>query len=73
MNKQSVLYIVIPCYNEASVLRETGKRLSVKLAQMESTGLVSAQSRIVFVDDGSTDQTWKLIEEMYQKNKYVFD
>ncbi len=71
MNKQSVLYIVIPCYNEESVLRETGKRLSVKLAQMESTGLVSAQSRIVFVDDGSTDQTWKLIEEMYQKNKYV--
>lgn len=71
MNGQKVLYIVIPCYNEESVLRETLKRLSEKITQMVGRGLVSDQSRIVFVDDGSTDGTWNLIREMYKKNKYV--
>lgn len=71
MNGQKVLYIVIPCYNEESVLRETLKRLSEKITQMVGKELVSDQSRIVFVDDGSTDGTWNLIREMYKKNKYV--
>ena len=71
MDMQKILYIVIPCYNEEAVIRETEKRLSIKLKQMESRGLVSDKSRIVFVDDGSVDQTWPLIEEMYRKNKYV--
>lgn len=71
MNAQSVLYIVIPCYNEELVLCETVKRLSIKIEQMIVKGLISAKSRMVFVDDGSTDHTWDLIKEMYEKNKYV--
>ncbi len=71
MNAQSVLYIVIPCYNEQAVLQETVKKLSVKIEQMMSDRLISVKSRIVFVDDGSTDQTWNLIKELYANNKYV--
>lgn len=69
--KRSILYIVIPCYNEQSVLRETEKRLSAKIAQMTENGLISDKSRIVFVDDGSTDDTWGLIKEMYEKHNHV--
>lgn len=71
MNAQSILYIVIPCYNEESVLRETEKRLSAKIRKMVEDGLISDKSRIVFVDDGSTDDTWKLIKTMYEKQTYV--
>lgn len=71
MDMLSVLYIVVPCYNEQAVLQETVKRLSVKMEQMIAEQLISVQSRIVFVDDGSTDHTWDLIKEMYEKNKYV--
>lgn len=71
MNAQSILYIVIPCYNEESVLRETEKRLSAKIRKMIEDGLISDKSRIVFVDDGSTDDTWKLIKTMYEKQTYV--
>ena len=69
--KRSILYIVIPCYNEQSVLRETEKRLSAKIAQMTENGIISDKSRIVFVDDGSTDDTWGLIKEMYEKHNHV--
>ncbi len=69
--RRSILYIVIPCYNEQSVLRETEKRLSAKIAQMTENGLISDKSRIVFVDDGSTDDTWGLIKEMYEKHNHV--
>ncbi len=70
-NMLSVLYIVIPCYNEESVLCETEKRLTEKITKMIESGLVSDKSRIVFADDGSTDHTWNLIKEMHEKNEYV--
>lgn len=66
-NMLSVLYIVIPCYNEESVLCETEKRLTEKITKMIESGLVSDKSRIVFADDGSTDHTWNLIKEMHEK------
>lgn len=69
--KQDTLYIVIPCYNEEAVLPETEKRLTVKLGKMIESGLISDKSRMVFVDDGSKDKTWSMIEEMYEKNPYV--
>ena len=53
----NVLYIVIPCYNEEEVLCETAKRLTDKLHRMISDQVVSDQSRMVFVDDGSKDRT----------------
>jgi glycosyltransferase involved in cell wall biosynthesis len=58
------LGIVVPCYNEEAVLPETGKRLLDSLDAMRETGLVSAQSTIHFVDDGSRDKTWELIRSL---------
>lgn len=68
MKRAEILYIVIPCYNEQEVLHETAGRLSVKLTQMIQDGLISDSSRMVFVDDGSRDSTWKIIEELYAVN-----
>ena len=59
----TVLAIVIPCYNEEKVLPETTKRLLALLDGLQDQGKVSADSRIYFVDDGSRDRTWALIEE----------
>lgn len=56
-----ILYIVIPCYNEEDVLPETLKRLTVKIRAMQCEGLISSSSRIMFVNDGSSDRTWEII------------
>ena len=63
-----ILYIVVPCYNEEAVLPETQKELGNKLSDMISTGAISEESRIVFVDDGSKDRTWELIEKYHSEN-----
>ncbi|HFR3504986.1 TPA: glycosyltransferase family 2 protein [Streptococcus suis] len=64
------LYIVIPCYNEEAVLPETNPLFLQKLMQLMVDGLVSKESRIVYVDDGSKDRTWNLIEE-YSENPFI--
>lgn len=64
-----ILYIVVPCYNEEAVLPETSKRLKAKMDQLVTEGKVSADSRIMLVNDGSKDKTWKIIAELYQKNR----
>lgn len=56
--------LVIPCYNEAEVLRETTRRLIPLLASMRNEGLISEASAIFYVDDGSRDKTWALIQEL---------
>ncbi|MCL8137856.1 glycosyltransferase family 2 protein [Enterobacter roggenkampii] len=58
------LGIVIPCFNEEAVLRETASRLIPLLVQMRNENLISEQSAIFFVDDGSRDKTWNLIEDL---------
>ncbi len=57
------LVIVVPCYNEEEVLKETTRQLSDVLARMEQEGKV-AEGKILYVDDGSKDTTWKLIEQL---------
>jgi glycosyltransferase involved in cell wall biosynthesis len=56
--------LVIPCYNEEQVLRETASRVLALLERMQSEDLISADSAVFFVDDGSRDRTWALIEEL---------
>ena len=56
-----ILYIVVPCYNEQEVLPETSRRLLEKLTALISQKKTDEESRILFVDDGSRDSTWKLI------------
>ena len=62
------LYVVIPCYNEEEVLNETAKRLEVKMNSMIEEDLISPESRVVLVNDGSKDKTWEIIEELHKNN-----
>lgn len=61
MNDCPTLYIVSPCFNEQEVLPETNRQLTAMLKQMIAHGAISASSRITYVSDGSTDNTWPLI------------
>ena len=63
MNSE-ILYIVVPCYNEEEVLPETSRRLKEKRAALAEAGVISEKSRILFVDDGSKDKTWPLIQAL---------
>lgn len=64
----NTLFLVVPCYNEQEVLPETAKRLLEKMSDMMTGGKISPDSRICFVDDGSKDRTWSMIEELHQDN-----
>ena len=64
------LNIVVPCYNEEAVLQETTKQLSLMIDTLIEKGKISDCS-IVYVDDGSHDTTWALIEQLQTENKYV--
>ena len=64
-----ILYVVIPCYNEQDVLHETAKRLREKFLSLIDAGKISNQSRIVFVNDGSKDSTWKIIRDLHATDK----
>ena len=57
-----ILYIVVPCYNEEEVLHETNRRLAALLDSLVKDGTIGA-GRILYVDDGSRDHTWQLVEE----------
>ncbi len=59
------LYVVIPCYNEEEVLPETAKRLKVKMQALIQGGAITPDSRVLFVDDGSKDGTWGLIQRFH--------
>lgn len=59
------LCVVVPCYNEEEVLPETSRRLSDKLDSLLERSLISGESRILFVDDGSRDRTWPMIRTLH--------
>ncbi|MEG1158181.1 MAG: glycosyltransferase family 2 protein [Christensenellaceae bacterium] len=65
------LYIVVPCYNEQEVLHETAKRMLDKLNRMIAQDLISQDSRIMYVDDGSKDKTWEIIEELHTAHNQI--
>ena len=62
------LAIVVPCYNEEEVLPTSSKKLLVKLNSMIDEKLISDTSFIIFIDDGSKDQTWNIITKLHQSN-----
>lgn len=63
------LYIVIPCYNEEEVLPETSKQMKEKIKSLVKKGKISERSRVMFVDDGSKDKTWKIISKLCEEDK----
>ncbi len=66
-----VLYFIIPCFNEEKVILTTAQRMREKLSSYTASGLVSPQSRICFVDDGSSDRTWALLLQLYDAHDNV--
>ena len=68
-----VLVIVVPCYNEEEVLPLTAGMLSEKMSRLVSVGIVSGKSALLFVDDGSRDNTWALIEKFHLENPDLFN
>lgn len=69
MNK--ILYMVIPCYNEEEMLSITTKELSNKINKLIEENKISKDSRIMYVDDGSKDKTWQLIESFSKENSLI--
>lgn len=63
-----ILYIVIPCYNEETVLPVTHVIFADKLSALIQNGEISEKSRVLFVDDGSKDNTWAVISDLRAKN-----
>lgn len=65
------LALVVPCFNEEETLHETAERLLALLAALTRQGLVAPNSAVYFVDDGSRDRSWALIEELAQQHERV--
>ncbi len=66
-----VVYIVVPCYNEKEVLPETSKRLAEKAESLISNGRAESV-RVMFVNDGSKDNTWEIICSLHEENSEIF-
>ncbi|MBQ4096197.1 MAG: glycosyltransferase family 2 protein [Oscillospiraceae bacterium] len=62
------LYLAIPCYNEEEVLPDSAQKLLKKYDDLAAAGKITADSRIIFIDDGSKDRTWELIEELHNSD-----
>ena len=72
MNPNNTLYIVVPCYKEQEVLPETSKRLREKILALRAAGKISDKSRVMFVNDGSSDDTWPIISRLHEQEPGVF-
>lgn len=68
MNEKCTLYLVVPCYNEQEVLTETNRQLLEKMTSLMERGVIHEKSRILYVNDGSKDQTWILIRKFHGEN-----
>ena len=70
MRKQPILYIVIPCYNEEKVLPITSGMFLEKINTLAAAGKIRPESRVLFVNDGSKDNTWNIIAELAAKDEH---
>lgn len=69
--KNPVLYIVVPCYNEEAVLPITNVMFSDKIEELIKNKKISKKSRVLFVNDGSKDETWNIIKRLSNENEYI--
>lgn len=65
-----ILYIVIPCYNEQEVLPITAPMFLQKINDLAAAGKISPESRVLFVNDGSKDRTWEIINELATSDEH---
>ena len=71
MKKSTILYTVIPCYNESECLSKTTELLSQKIHDLISKKQISEKSRIVYIDDGSKDNTWSIIQKLGKNHPQI--
>lgn len=71
MKSKPILYVVVPCYNEEEVLPETTKRLKEKLSNLIKNKKISEKSKVMYVNDGSKDNTWNIIKKT-NENESLF-
>lgn len=71
MKTPYTFYLVVPCYNEEAVLPVTAPQFMDKLAALYADGRISDHSRVLFVDDGSRDNTWSIISALAEEHDWV--
>ena len=69
MKNNKILYVVIPCYNEEEVIMETTNQLEKKINNLIEDNKINKNSKVLYVNDGSKDKTWDLIEKISKDNK----
>lgn len=67
-DKKPILYIVVPCYNEEAVLPLTSCLFYDEIRHLKQEGKIAAESGVLFVDDGSKDRTWTIIEDLSKRD-----
>ena len=72
MDSAKKVITVIPCYNEEEILNDTHQKLTILYDDMIANGLIASSSTILYVNDGSADSTWDVIESLNQKAKYAY-
>ena len=68
MSAETVLYMVIPCYNEQEVLPDSAEKIKNKMTALMTRKKISKKSKICFVNDGSRDRTWEIIQELCRRD-----
>lgn len=68
MKESRTIWLVIPCYNEEAVLLETARQLHIIMQDLINSKKISADSKVAFVNDGSKDRTWELINKLHNDN-----
>ena len=68
--RENTLYLVVPCYNEEEVLLHTAEVMLVKLKRLIKEGKISSKSKVMFVNDGSRDNTWNLINALCKQSVF---
>jgi glycosyltransferase involved in cell wall biosynthesis len=71
MYLKPIIGIISPCYNEEDVLIETAKRLQTLILDLIKKSSISDKSFVAFIDDGSKDKTWKIIEDIANQNRHI--
>ena len=62
-------YLIVPCYNEQEVLNQSAEILKNKIYGLINQAKISKESKILFVDDGSKDKTWDIIQNLHKEDK----
>lgn len=63
------IYLILPCYNEELVLKDSAEKLKALMKELREKEKISGQSRVIFVDDGSSDSTWEILEQLCEADE----